>query len=1061
MSDLSAAMAPAATNPGSHAVYGDSIDGTGAADAPPVVAVVVASDPGEHFAEMLASLGNQDYENLSVLVIDAGSDEPIADRVAEVLPDAYLHRLTGDPGWSVAANQSIELVSGSPFLLFCHDDVVLDDQCVSTLMGELYRRNAGIAGPKMVRWDDSRKLLQLGMGSDRFGVPVEQVERGEFDQEQYDSVRDVFVAPGGVQLIRADLFVALGGFDPGITLMGEDLDLCWRAHAVGARVLAVSDASARHREAMEERISVRDRRKLATRHRLRTVMVTSTGRGRFTSVPMTMLLIVMEGLYYLLSGRRGQARDSFSAIAWNLSHLAEIRRRRRALRQIRQKSEREVRALQIGGSAALSSFSRGQFSSGQDRFSGFLGAVRSSFQGEDSGSLRDATVLAVGVSLVMLLGSRHLVTRGVVPVGQIPIVPPASDLLSEFLSGWRTTGTGGPGNSPTAFLILAVGRTALFWAPGLFDMLLVMAPIAIGIVGAYRLTRPLGSARSAAIAATFYAASPLIVSSFSAGRWESLVMYAASPFLIGSLLRIDGVSPYGSRLGAPNPRVASRSLPVLVIRYGILVAFVAAFAPSVVVIAVLLAATFALSATLTSTTTRIKEFGLAAAFAVVAPVALHLPWAYDLLGWFSWRWFVGPPSAEAGSGSLLDLIRFAPGGPSPSLFSLGLPVVALIGLAVAPRGMLGFVVQAWSVALAMIGLVWISARGWLPFDLPAAEMMLAPAAAAMVVAVAATVRSIEPDDAERSVALVKTTTMVTGIGLAAVSIGGLLMAFDGAWNAPSENYPTFTALLTERPDEEEPEFADSQESRVLWIGDASVIPLDVAVSNGGVQYAVTDGGSPDVWGRWSAGPVGRTGGIGDQLDLARSGETVRLGRLLAPYGVNLVIVVDQLAPAPYNGPIVDPGAGIVQALGQQLDMERMAGIPDLVVFRNHSSVGVAAELPTAEAADSVTAADQLSVDMSNVSDIPVHELEPGRWTLTAPDDVPVLFSVPNASLLVNDQPDQLISGFDGLTVIPASVAGEIEVSYPVPLIRRLGLIGQFLVVMIGAILAQTRREVQM
>jgi GT2 family glycosyltransferase len=1038
----------------------DSIDGVEAAEAPPVVAVVVASDPGEHFAEMLGSLGDQDYENLSVLVIDAGSEEPIADRVAEVLPEAYLHRLTGDPGWSVAANQSIELVSGSPFLLFCHDDVVLEDDCVSTLMGELYRNNAGIAGPKMVRWDDSRKLLQLGMGSDRFGVPVEQVERGEFDQGQYDPVRDVFVAPGGVQLVRADLFVALGGFDPGITLLGEDLDLCWRAHALGARVLVVSEASARHREAMEERISLRDRRRLATRHRLRTVMVTASRRGRFTSVPLACLLIVLEGIYYLLSGRRGQARDSFSAIAWNFSHFGEIRRRNRNLRQIRQKSEREVRSLQVGGSAAISNFSRGQFTSGQDRFSGFLGAVRSSFQGEDSGSLRDATVLAVGVALILVFGSRHLLTRGVPPVGQIPIVPPASELLSEFLSGWRTTGTGGPGNAPSAFLMLAAGRTLLFWAPGLFDSLLVVGPVAVGVIGLYRLTRPLGSARSAAIAATFYAMSPLIESSFSAGRWESLVVYAAAPYLIGSLLRINGETPYGSRGGAPHIRVASRSLPVLVIRYGMLIGFVAAFVPSTIVIGVLLALVLGVASTLTSTTLRLKEFGLAAAFAVVAPVSLHLPWAYDSLGRFSWRWLIGSPSVEAGSQTMFDLLRFAPGGPSPSFLSLGLPLVALIALAIAPRGLLGFAAQAWAVSLSMIALTWTAARGWLPFDLPAAEILLAPAAVGMAMCAAIVVRSIELGDVIPRLSMVKATTVMVGIGLAAASIGGLMMAFNGAWDAPSLSHTAFTEGFTERPDQEDLELAGAEESRILWIGDASVVPLDVAVSNGGIQYAVTDGGVPEVWGRWSAGPVGRTEGIGEQLDLARSGETVRLGRLLAPYGISFVVVVEQLAPS-HEGPVIDPGTGIVQALGQQLDLERRSGAPDLVVFRNHSTVGIAAELPSAEAADSVTAVDQLEIDLSNVSEVPVHQIGPGQWRMTAPEGVPVLFSVPNASLRLNGGRDQLISGFDGLTVVPASVTGEIEVTYPVPLSRRFGLVVQAVIVGVGAILAQTRREMQL
>ena len=1017
--------------------------------------MVVASDPGPQFAEMLQSLGDQDYENLSVLVIDAGSDEPIADRVAEVLPEAYLHRLTGDPGWSVAANQSIELVSGSPFLLFCHDDVSLHESCVSTLMGELYRQNAGIAGPKMVRWDDDRKLLQIGMGSDRFGVLVDQVERGEFDQQQYDDVRDVFVAPGGVQLMRADLFLALGGFDPGIGLIGEDLDLCWRAHAVGARVLAVSDAAARHRESMDDRISPRDRRKFATRHRLRTVMVTSTGRGRFTVVPIAILLIVMEGLYYLLSGRRGQARDMFAAIAWNLSHLGDIRRRQRALRQIRQRSEREVRELQIGGSAAVNSFSRGQFTAGQDRFSGFLGAIRSSFQGEDSGSLRDATVMGIGIALVLLFGSRHLLTRGVTPVGQFPIVPGGRALFEEWWGGWRSTGTGGPGNPPTALLLLSAGRAVFFWAPSVFDKLIGVGPLLLGVFGAYRLARPLGSARSAAVAAAFYAASPLVISNFSGGRWESLVLYGAAPFLFGSLLRIEGVSPYGVRFGPAGLRIVSRSLPVLAIRLGFLVALVATIVPSVVVVVVIATLAFGLSTLFTSNGERLKEFGLAAAVVVVVPAALHLPWSFDISRLFSWQWIVGSQSPEAGMSTVLDLLQFAPGGNAPRLFSLGLIVAALAALVAAPKGLFALATQCWTVALIMIGLVWMGAKGWLPFDLPAAESMLSVALAALSLAVALGVRTAElawqDDSPPKTARLMKLVVAMCGLGFAAASFGAILMSLDGGWRAPTQNYAAFTQFLADR---------EEGEKRVLWIGDSSVVPVDVSFSPSGVQYALTDGGSPEVWGRWSAGPVGVTRSIGDQLDLARSGETVRLGRLLAPYGVELVVVLDQLAPAPYEGPAVDPGTGVVRSLTQQLDMERVPGIPNLTVFRNDSANGIAVALPSAAAAEAVSSADQLDVDLSAGSPVAIEKIGSGRWELDLAGGSPVLVAVPNIGLQLTDASTELISGFNGLTVIPSTTVGPNELTYPIPWVRRLGLAAQVLVVVSGSILAQTRREAQ-
>ena len=47
--------------------------------APPLVAVIVADEPGEWFEEALQAVGSQDYPNQSVLVIDgAGREDPVS-----------------------------------------------------------------------------------------------------------------------------------------------------------------------------------------------------------------------------------------------------------------------------------------------------------------------------------------------------------------------------------------------------------------------------------------------------------------------------------------------------------------------------------------------------------------------------------------------------------------------------------------------------------------------------------------------------------------------------------------------------------------------------------------------------------------------------------------------------------------------------------------------------------------------------------------------------------------------------------------------------------------------
>jgi hypothetical protein len=243
---------------------------------------------------------------------------------------------------------------------------------------------------------------------------------------------------------------------------------------------------------------------------------------------------------------------------------------------------------------------------------------------------------------------------------------------------------------------------------------------------------------------------------------------------------------------------------------------------------------------------------------------------------------------------------------------------------------------------------------------------------------------------------------------------------------------------------------------VLWIGDASVLPLDVAVSGSGIQYAVSDGGSPEAQGRWIAGPVGATDGIGAQLDLARQGEVVRLGRLLAPYGIDNVVVVTQLAPAPYVGPTVDPGPGVIRSLSQQLDLERVPGVPNLIVFRNISAGGLAPVLPNADAALASTPVEQLDVDLASDSAFALNH-RPGRWVVGMPDDKSVLLAVGADGLRVSGARSEISSGFDDLVVIPAGPAGEVFLEYG-SLRRQLVLVGQFLLVVVGAILAQTRRE---
>lgn len=1028
----------------------DSVEG----DAPAVVAVIVATNPGEEFDVTLASLAAQDYDNLSVLVVDAADGEPIADQVAAVLPDAYIHRVTGSPGFAAAANQAMTLISGAAFLLFCHDDVALDARCTTTLVEELYRSNAGIVSPKVVQWDDRRRLQQIGRTSDRFGVQVELVELDEFDQEQYDSVRDVFVAPSGVQLIRADLFKALGGFDPVIHSHGEDLDLCWRAHLAGARVLAVPGARARHRNEHPEFGSTDERRRLVSRHRLRTLLVVSSRGSLLRYAPIALLLLVVEALYCLVSGRRRQASAALGAMSWNASRLDEIRDRRKSVAKLRKVSDREIHALQIGGSARVSSFFQRQFGARQDRISSLVGSVRDSLVNEDSKVERDGIVIAAALGALLLFGSRNLVANGLVPVGQVPLIPSASSLLSEWAGGWRSSGLGGPGNAPTAFALFGLLRIVFFWAPSVFDWLIIAGPLAFGAIGMWRLLQPFNSMRASSLAMVAYTLNPIVVVSMSTGRWDSLVVFGATPSILASILRIQGIAPYGAQSGPAGSGVVLRDLPSRLLRLGLLLALVSSVVPAIIPLTLVMIGSIIVGSLLVARPAGLLRLGLAGVSGVVVPTVLHIPWSIDVAQQFSWAWLVGQPSPLDQFDSLADLLRFAPDG-APSVLTLGLLVAAGVSLVVARGRRFDVAVAAWTLALGSWMLLWAARRDLLSFDLAAPETMLMPAAAGLALAVGVGGRAVEIDLRTHRYGWRQFGVIGGIVGLGAFSLLGLSSSVDGRWDLPTHDYGSFTnqlALETEGP------------TRVLWLADSSVAPLDVHLTNAGTSFAVTNGAQPSLVNRLLPEGYGQTAAVGERLDLAARGETVRLGRLLGMYGIDYIVVLDRLAPPPFEGPIVHPdevpATGLVLALESQLDLERKLGIPDLVVYRNTSSAGPVVSLDELGMVGQGFS-DQLRTDLTTGERLDAESEPSGSWTASNPSSEGVWIAVDGKGWTSNDAAARVSQTPNGQLFIESTSGAplsQIDVRYADSGYRLIGLAGQAALILVALAIAQTRRE---
>jgi hypothetical protein len=127
---------------------------------------------------------------------------------------------------------------------------------------------------------------------------------------------------------------------------------------------------------------------------------------------------------------------------------------------------------------------------------------------------------------------------------------------------------------------------------------------------------------------------------------------------------------------------------------------------------------------------------------------------------------------------------------------------------------------------------------------------------------------------------------------------------------------------------------DDGSFRVLWLGDADAMPGGARVLGDDLGAAViTDNATPH-------GPaLPSLGGEGQELlervvDTARSGNTVELGRLLAPYAVRYVVVPTRTGAAVSSGLSVVVPHDLVGSLQAQLDLRSVETDGSSYVYEN-------------------------------------------------------------------------------------------------------------------------------
>jgi GT2 family glycosyltransferase len=291
--------------------------------------VVVAYHSGPALARCLDAL-RHDVPEANVIVVDNGGAQ---DDVGARWERLHLVEPEQNLGFAAGANRGAAETEDD-VLVFLNPDTVVMPGALRRLARRLEDPAIGIAMARLQLLDRPGVLNSGGTvvhvsglaWAGRFGEPADELT----------AVEDVPGASGAALAIRRETFDALGGFTPDLFMYHEDVELSWRAHLNGLRVVVDPAADVLH-----EYDFGRHTTKLALLERNRLIFVLTAYSMRLLLL-LGPMLALGELAMLALAARRGWFRGKLGGWWWLMRHPRWLVRHRRETQRLRRVRDRQL-----------------------------------------------------------------------------------------------------------------------------------------------------------------------------------------------------------------------------------------------------------------------------------------------------------------------------------------------------------------------------------------------------------------------------------------------------------------------------------------------------------------------------------------------------------------------------------------------------------------------------------------------------------------------------------------------------------------------------------------------
>ncbi len=326
----------------------------------PLVSIIIPHYAGtEILIRCLATLDSSSAKaDAEIILVDNGSSDGSVAEAQRQFPSIRVLRLEENQGYAGGCNRGIEIACGK-YVLLLNDDTEVDAACVSELV-HTAEGDPTVAAcqPKVRSLREPSQFEYSGAAGglmDVYGYPFSRgrlMDDVESDEGQYDEPVEIFWASGVCMLVRKQVLDEVGAFDETFFAYMAEIDLSWRFHLAGHRVVYVPTAVVYHIGGYSlERKNVR---RMFLNHRNSMIMLFKNYSVRsllwVLPVKIVLELFIFAGAL-LRNPRRSQA--VLLSFGWFLRNVSLLRRLRESAQAVRMVPDRVIFARLYYGMAPI------------------------------------------------------------------------------------------------------------------------------------------------------------------------------------------------------------------------------------------------------------------------------------------------------------------------------------------------------------------------------------------------------------------------------------------------------------------------------------------------------------------------------------------------------------------------------------------------------------------------------------------------------------------------------------------------------------------------------------